>query len=91
MSESNVQKYLIKECKKIGGIAVKVDCTSRRGWPDMIMIRTDREPALVEVKSDSGLGRLSDAQIMLHDKLRSMGTPVWVVSSKAEVDDLLHG
>ena len=89
MSEATVQQYLIKKVKINGGLAVKVDCKSRRGWPDIIMIRPGREPALVEVKTDEGTGRLSSHQVSTHKEINGMGTPVWVVSTKDEVDSLL--
>ena len=69
---------------------MKVDCSSRRGWPDIILAMPAREIRLVEVKSDSGRGRLSDHQKTVHEELWALSHKVAVVESKAEVDDLLN-
>lgn len=91
MSESTLQQYLINNVKKLGGVAVKVNCSSIRGWPDLIMILPGREIRLVEVKSDSRKGVLSGHQIDRHAELQALGHPVSVVESKAEVNHLLVG
>ena len=91
MSESTLQRYLIKKCKKLGGIAVKVDCKSIRGWPDITMVLPGREIRLVEVKSDTIKGVLSDPQIDRHAELAAIGIYVTVVETKEEVDRLLIG
>lgn len=90
MSESTLQQYLIKKVKELGGLAVKVDCSSRRGWPDIILAMPNREIRLVEVKSDTGRGRLSDHQQSVHAELWELSHQVEVVESRAEVDHLLN-
>ena len=89
MSEATLQRYLIKKVKNLGGLALKMECSSRRGFPDLIVVLPNCWPVLVEMKSDTGRGRLSEHQIRLHDELCELGTKVEVVSSKAEVDALL--
>ena len=90
MSESTVQKYLIAEVKKLGGLAVKVECSSRRGWPDITMVLPNKPIFLVEVKSDTRKGRLSDHQKQVHTEIALLGDKVWIVESKTEVDQLLQ-
>ena len=89
MSESTLQQYLIKNVNKLGGVAVKVDCRSIRGWPDLIVIQPGREIRLVEVKSDTRKGVLSGHQLDRHAELLALGHPVSVVETKEEVDRLL--
>lgn len=51
------------------------------GFPDLLVYRGGKH-ALLEVKSETG--RLSSAQIELHDRLRRQGFPVHVVRSQDE-------
>jgi hypothetical protein len=96
MSEKTVQDYLISECKHFGGVAVKVECSSIRGWMDMNVVLPNfgsDEPVtidLVECKSDTGRGRLSDQQIDRHAELLAMGYTVPVLSSKLDIDKFLQ-
>jgi hypothetical protein len=96
MSEKTVQQYLINECKYFGGVAVKVECSSIRGWMDMnVVLPWPNNPEgatidLVECKSDTGKGVLSDQQIDRHAELLAMGYTVPVLSSKLDVDTFLY-
>jgi hypothetical protein len=94
MSEKTVQDYLIQECKHFGGVAVKVECSSIRGWMDMNVVLPARnllfdQVNLVECKSDTGKGVLSGHQIDRHAELLAMGYTVPVLSSKLDVDKFL--
>lgn len=90
MSERTLQSYFIKEVKKRAlGIAVKVDCSSRRGWPDLVLVHKGGEPKLIEMKTASG--KLSFHQVEVHEMLSSFGTSVVVLSGIDEVEKFLLG
>ena len=86
MLESRIQRYFIEQVEKRKlGIAVKVDCTSRRGWPDLDFMNSWGVGELVEVKSLKGV--LSDHQIACHAEiLEKCQYEVPVLSSNDEVD-----
>lgn len=74
---------LVQEAKKRGGIAYKMP----HGLPDRLVILPDRDPFFVEVKRPGG--KLSRRQEQNHMFLRSLGMPVWVVSTDDEIDRVL--
>lgn len=86
MLEKDLQSLFIKKIKKIGGLAVKVDCTSKRGWPDLIVI-LDCEIRLVEMKQKTG--RLSLHQKLVHDALRKQAVSVSVIDSVESIDQFI--
>jgi len=90
MLEGKVQRYFITEVKKRAlGVAVKVDCTSRRGWPDLNYVDPVGSIKLIEMKSTDGV--LSPHQIEVHaELLANWNYTVPVLSSKAEVDTYLN-
>ena len=83
MNESSLQSLFIKKIKQAGGLAVKVDCSSRRGWPDLIVV-IDGITRLVEMKTETG--KLSMHQRCLHDELLSLGASVSVIDSPEAID-----
>ena len=90
MLEKNLQRYFIQQVKKRDlGIAVKVDSSSRRGWPDLNYVNPIGEIRLIEMKSPTG--RLSLHQKELHDDLRLTCLHiVKVLASKEEIDEYLN-
>lgn len=89
MSERALQRYFISEVKKRAlGIIVKVDCPSRRGWPDLIHAFPGGELRLIELKTD--MGKLSMHQLMLHKELKDIGHSVTVLSGKDEIETYLR-
>ena len=88
MNENKLQAYLIREVKTRGlGIAVKVDCSSRRGWPDLVVIPLGGETQFVELKTETG--QLSLHQIAVIDAIQFYGGRVLTLYGKAAVDDYL--
>lgn len=50
------------------------------GFPDLLCLWNHGHGALIEVKRPK-LGKLSDAQIVLHERLRKIGWPVFVITT----------
>lgn len=88
MTESVLQQQIIKEAKKRGVLALKVEAVARRGLPDLLLIYNGRT-VHVEVKSPKGTGRLSVLQTRMIDTLRSHGAEVFVVDSLKNSIELL--
>jgi len=88
MLEAAVQSYFIKQVKSRAlGLAVKVDCATRRGWPDVIFVANDGGVMFIEFKQDKG--RLDGHQHDMHDELISLGADVLTIKGKAATDKLL--
>lgn len=88
MLESSLQAKFIKEVKlnKLG-LAVKVDCSSRRGWPDVIFISTAGKTTYIEFKAVGG--KLSVHQHDVHAELIDLGADVITLTGESGLNDFL--
>lgn len=77
MKESEIEKILVYEVKKLGGIAYKWVSPGNDGVPDRIVVFPDRRPVFVELKTDKG--RLTSLQEVQIGRLRKLGQEVTVV------------
>ena len=88
MLESVIQAQFIRQVKLRGlGLAMKVDSTSRRGFPDVVYIDNTGETVYIEFKADSG--KLSPHQIKLHDEMILLGANVMVITGEQGLNRLL--
>lgn len=87
-SEASVESYLVDRVKDAGGVVRKLEASFNAHWPDRLVILPG-VMALVELKRPRG-GRLSEGQAELHRRIRDMGHPVWVLWSRAEVDEFME-
>lgn len=92
MSESAVENYLRKETKKAGGACYKFVSPGRRHVPDNIVLwpkiphpRTE----FVECK-DKGR-RARPGQQREHARLKALGYSVFLIDTKAKVDQYIKG
>jgi hypothetical protein len=89
MRESVIEKYLVEEVSKIGGVAEKFTSPNRRGVPDRLILFPKGVLFFVEVKS---CGKVpTKIQLRDHQKRRNMGFEVFVVDSKKSVDEFIRG
>jgi len=105
LTERQVERLLISGLKALGYLPVKTDAGARARWakeatgrpvrgdmpagfPDIVVLHPSKPAFLVEVKRKGG--RLSTAQVRLHDYLRSMGYNVYVVVGREGVDGFLR-
>lgn len=77
MRESDIEKILVREVKKLGGRAYKWVSPGNDGVPDRIVIFPDKVPVFVELKTDTG--KLSALQNVQIKKLEGLGQMVEVV------------
>lgn len=78
--ESLIEKYLIAEVKKAGGITYKLVSPGHRGVPDRLVMLPGGRMIFVECKSP---GKKPQAeQLREHKRLRALGFTVVVLDSK---------
>ncbi|MFL6728075.1 MAG: hypothetical protein ACJ8FS_16405 [Sphingomicrobium sp.] len=85
--ESN-EAYLKRRVKESGGETRKVKWVGRRGAPDRLCAWPGRA-MFVEVKEASQPWGLRDHQAREHERMRSWGLTVVVLSTRAEIDEFI--
>lgn len=87
MRESTIERYLVKQVKKRGGIAYKWVSPGNKGVPDRIVIFPGGWIALIELKAPGKT--LSLVQRQQRARLNELGCGVRVIDSKQKVDEFL--
>jgi len=87
MRESNVERKLITEVKKRGGLAVKLTSPGFNGMPDRLVILPKGWIAFVEVKAPGLKPR--PLQIKRHEMLSRLGCRVFVLDDEGQIFWLL--
>lgn len=77
MKESEIERVLVEEVKRLGGRAYKWTSPGNDGVPDRIVFLPDTRVIFVELKTDTG--RLSPLQKIQTDRLKKLGQWVEVV------------
>lgn len=93
MLETSIEKYLVEQVEKHGGMAEKFTSPGRRFVPDRIV--TWPVPGtycyarihFVELKTKGGV--LSAGQLRDHARRRTMGSPVVVLWTKKQIDEYI--
>jgi hypothetical protein len=86
--EKDVEAYLVRLVKKIGGTAYKFTSPARRSVPDRMVLLPGARIYFVEVKTDTG--RLTVNQRRELTRLEKLGFPVRVVYGKGEVSKFIE-
>ena len=89
MTESGLQKFLMREAKKLNLLAYKMVCVGKRGFPDVLVVGPDGEYHFIELKSPRGTGSLSPQQVNTIFELQKQGASVYVLKRKDQVTALL--
>ena len=87
MLESDIEKRLVREVRKMGGMAYKFVSPGNTGVPDRIVILPG-VITFVELKTETG--RLSANQVRQIGKLRSLGVEVKVIHGMKELEEFLN-
>lgn len=86
MRESEIEKYLVKKVKALGGEVRKVKWIGRRGAPDRLVMFPPNHTEWVELKAT---GKVPEPhQYREHKRMRDMGQTVFVIDSLEGVDAL---
>ena len=95
MRERDIEQYLVKRVKAMGGEVRKVQWIGRRGAPDRLVMLPDyrtgfaqaAETIWVELKAP---GKVAEPhQLREHKRMQAMGQHVVVIDSLAGVEALL--
>lgn len=85
--EKIVEKYLVNEIERLGGLCVKFPPLFFRGFPDRIVLLPGAVIAFVETKDTGKKPR--PIQERVHAKLRKLGFRIEVIDSKEGVDNFI--
>lgn len=90
MPESEIERKLGKEIKKLGGLYYKFMSPNLPGVPDRIVIMPGGRVIFVELKTE--IGRLSNIQKWVIEEMRQRGADVRVIkgwpAARAFLDEL---
>lgn len=87
-TESQIEAYLVKKIKQLGGIAFKFVSPGNAGVPDRLVVLPGGKIIFVELKKPGGKTTpLQDSQIA---RLMKLGCDVGVVHSIEEADDCVE-
>lgn len=87
-SEKIIEKYLVKKIGELGMPCLKYSNPGMTGYPDRIVVRPFGNVVWVELKSTGK--KPSPNQKERIKQLNSLGHSVWVIDSKAGVDELIN-
>ncbi|MEG2678346.1 MAG: VRR-NUC domain-containing protein [Oscillospiraceae bacterium] len=87
--EKDIERYLRKKVKALGGLAPKWVSPGWDGAPDRILLLPGGRVLFAETK-DTG-EKPSKKQLLRHQQLRDLGFIVTVPDSRTAVDNLLRG
>lgn len=88
MLEKEVEKFLVREVKKIGGVSFKFISPGNAGVPDRIVILPTGKVVFVELKTDRGkLTRLQGVQIK---KISDLGADARVLRGIEGVREFIN-
>ena len=88
MLEKEIEKLLVKEIEKLGGICWKFTSPGTVGVPDRIALLKEGRIAFVECKAPGQ--SLRPIQIKRKRQLEELGFKVYVLDSKERVKEVIH-
>lgn len=88
MREVQIENYLVREIKKLGGLCWKFTSPGQKGVPDRIILLPKGKVIFVELKTETG--RLSVLQQRTITVLKNLGHRTYVLKSKEEVKQFIE-
>ena len=82
--EKQIEAYLVKKVKALGGVAYKFTSPAHRGVADRVVCLPDGSTWFIELKTEGG--RLSPLQKVFADEMARMNQNYCVLWSKEDVD-----
>ncbi len=86
--EDDVEDYLVAQIEALDGICPKLVDVGRKGFPDRTPMIPGHQIHFVETKCKTG--KVKTWQARYHATLRELGFSVFVLRTKAEVDEYLR-
>ena len=87
MLERDVERYLIKRVKALGGVAYKFTSPAHRGVADRIVCLPNGQTWFVEVKTEGG--RLSELQKVFAADMARMNQKYVCLWNKEQIDEFI--
>ena len=87
MIEKKIEKKLVSEAKKAGGLAPKFVSPGWDGVPDRMVLLPDRKIGFVELKSPGK--KMRPLQVRRKKQLESLGFKVWCVDSEEQIGGVI--
>lgn len=88
VSEKTIEKYLVWEVRRQGGICLKYSNSNMVGYPDRLICLPCSKMVWVELKSKGR--KPAKIQLIRHEELKRLGFDVYVIDSKQGVDELIN-
>lgn len=88
MLEKDIEKKLVKEVKKRGGLCWKFTSPNLAGVPDRLCLLHEGKVAFVEVKKPGG--KLRPLQVLRKQELESRRFKVFILNNKKEVEKIVN-
>lgn len=85
--ERKIERYLINEVERLGGLAIKFPPLFFRGFPDRIVLLPGGVIVFVETKAPGETPRLIQRKV--HARLRGLGFRVEVLDSYESIDGFI--
>ncbi len=85
MLEKQIEEYLKKRVKALGGLCLKFISPGSSGVPDRICVLAKRV-IFVECKRPDGI--LAPSQKLMQKRLTDLGAEVFTVYSKGDIDEI---
>ena len=89
MREKEIEKKLISEVKKRGGVCPKFVSPGLDGMPDRLVLLPGGRLAFVELKAPGKKPR--PLQMVRHEMLKRLGFAVYVLDDAGEIGAMLDG
>ena len=87
MLEKDIESWLNKKIKELGGLSFKFVSPSNPGVPDRIYIFPGGKVYFVELKTE--IGRMSNIQKWQRERLMKMGCRFYLVKGMAQARELV--
>ncbi len=87
MLEKNIEAYLVKSVRRIGGVAYKFTSPAHRGVADRIVCLPNGSTWFVEVKTEGG--RLSELQKVFAADMARMNQKYVCLWNKEQIDEFI--
>lgn len=88
MLEKNIERRLVTEAKKRGGLAVKFVSPGLDGVPDRLVLLPHGKLAFVELKAPGKA--LRPLQVRRKEQLEGLGFSVYCVDGTEQIGGILH-
>ena len=87
MLEKQIEAYLVKSVRRIGGVAYKFTSPAHRGVADRIVCLPNGQTWFVELKTEGG--RLSPLQKVFGDEMARLKQNYCVLWNKEQIDEFI--